>query len=1765
MAGGLLQLVASSNYEDMILTNNPDISFFKIVYRRSTNFSSEQINLDFNDDVDFGKICNCIIRKNGDLLHRLYVCLTIPTIITYFPKTKKEDLDKLFIEHKIFIVPNSLTSQVIFNYSDGIITVYTLLDMTNLDDYLTVIDIINEKLHPLINYQEMYNKLNELFIELINSNVEIKSFEQILRYIAYVLDVNYGIENINSFFYFIINELQLNNATPKKLFNYNLLLDYFTYGVILKEYDSNNILSQYIITNYDFNINSKSYFDISFKNNYILSSLLKYYNVISSIEFNDYINDTITYSSNELQGLSFSKIYKLINNKNNTKTIYSLQNLFSQKNIIPQQFCEFNHLYQKIFNDKSIPAKSIQTNLSNNINYHVYNNYYVIYNLIKTLLFSTPLLFTKIIQLSNFFMDNTILFNNYTENDSTIEKIHLIKTPIHINHFNSVLFIPSFIFNNSKKNISTVDPSENIFLLTNNILDIPYAVYSSGKIYNSYYNNVQNGTFYVNPPNNQPEDINISYDNITCKYENWSFNINSVGKYISYNVSSASIPPFVPPTNINAITYFTPLTPKISLSTSIVPPNNGTTFNIFDTNIFINYFDINVSEMEYILQSLTLYSYYSNETILKYLNKLDIKLDEMKPQYPHHNFLSRNKIPIIIDSNYENNFNNVLGQIKKIPFSNDLLTAVLSRIDIFKKKCSKMINDVITDLYYDKLFINTKIWIDNIIPVDITSTLPQIKSELFNINLNSVILETYQHFHDMHIRLINSITPQSPTVETEFLVMKPLIIQQYNRLYAIKYKKFLAKISSLLQQDILSFPYVNGYSSCSKFNILFKPAQFFDLDYIVKDFLELVDDIRYDVVKTIPPGFTTEHLLISGRFEMLLSFCEVKKLMKDYVYYTQLVIMKKFNENYPIKITDVQDFINIDINKHGLTETDYPFDTFKSHYFGEGWVGGIFYIINDPPHTGIINTNLKLTLLFEINYNFINIYNDLMNGILDSSFIDGTDINTIIYSDNVINSDILEAFNASENEPINSELFDQNNFGFILKNAGYETNTYIKTMTDNLDVNTNLDLDDRQFISSSTYNISDISSYLFNILSPNEINDFRSSENTFTLIPTIQLPGTIITINENFDTSPLIINTVPNIPLEHYIDYYRINKNILLGNEDIHYFNYISLSFINELNTIQFDYFIDIYIPILINGIIPSGSFLHNLFDVLNNYVFQANLYSLSIDVINTYNSFYLLKKPIIFDTISNIINEWKNNSGKLITLYVNNLLDNMLSDLFTISISPIEYNIVLSNTYMSLPGSLLEYNISALITSNSLFRDLELIFLQFNNFRVKNDYLSYLIYLLYLSFFNTDLFSTMLTTSTLNSSSIANNILLSFSQLIKQIDNAIINVEDLTFMTNIIIEREEFSRSAWIDRIGHFICEYQTIQIGDQIIDTIYSDYMNIWYELTHPIESRKTHNWMIGNLPELTTFNSEIKNKKLLLIPSYFWFSRNSGSSLPLISLHNQEVKLIIKIRNLEECIYKDPYSVYIDESIISLYDYTYGKPKIIDKNLLFSLPVNNYHTKPKLGKSYIMAEYIYLSQEERDYFIKNRHEYLIEQTERNVNNTNDVSLQFENKIKMPLNFSGCAKFIFFMIRMNKHINPKKRIILMDTSYKFEERQFNNYNLKSKYYPEKKTIKYGSLQFFGKQRINEYTSAEYLNYVQSYQCGFNTPPDGVYLYSFALYGNSDIPSGCCNMSKIDDCYLLLKLDDDITDINNGEINVYISKYNILRIMSGMSGLAFK
>jgi hypothetical protein len=100
--------------------------------------------------------------------------------------------------------------------------------------------------------------------------------------------------------------------------------------------------------------------------------------------------------------------------------------------------------------------------------------------------------------------------------------------------------------------------------------------------------------------------------------------------------------------------------------------------------------------------------------------------------------------------------------------------------------------------------------------------------------------------------------------------------------------------------------------------------------------------------------------------------------------------------------------------------------------------------------------------------------------------------------------------------------------------------------------------------------------------------------------------------------------------------------------------------------------------------------------------------------------------------------------------------------------------------------------------------------------------------------------------------------------------------------------------------------------------------------------------------------------------------------------------------------------------------------------------------------------------------------------------------------------------------------------------------------------------------LQLNGQDRFSE-REGSYFDVVQPYQHHTRSPDAGINVYSFALRPEEHQPSGSCNFSRIDNAVLQLVLSSNtVSGTNTAKVRVYAVNYNVLRVMSGMAGVAY-
>ena len=162
-------------------------------------------------------------------------------------------------------------------------------------------------------------------------------------------------------------------------------------------------------------------------------------------------------------------------------------------------------------------------------------------------------------------------------------------------------------------------------------------------------------------------------------------------------------------------------------------------------------------------------------------------------------------------------------------------------------------------------------------------------------------------------------------------------------------------------------------------------------------------------------------------------------------------------------------------------------------------------------------------------------------------------------------------------------------------------------------------------------------------------------------------------------------------------------------------------------------------------------------------------------------------------------------------------------------------------------------------------------------------------------------------------------------------------------------------------------------IEIGGDRIDQHFSDWFNVWSELTRNYNMDKVYGEMIGHVSVLNNLNNNVKPEYTLLVPLQFWFCRNNGLALPLVAMRYHDVRIVIEFAKLDELIFTD-----------------------------FEEVNNDLDNLIKIKDASLLVDYIFLDNDERRKFAQSMHEYLIEQVqvEKFTDITqNQVSLEIEN----------------------------------------------------------------------------------------------------------------------------------------------------------------------
>ena len=309
-----------------------------------------------------------------------------------------------------------------------------------------------------------------------------------------------------------------------------------------------------------------------------------------------------------------------------------------------------------------------------------------------------------------------------------------------------------------------------------------------------------------------------------------------------------------------------------------------------------------------------------------------------------------------------------------------------------------------------------------------------------------------------------------------------------------------------------------------------------------------------------------------------------------------------------------------------------------------------------------------------------------------------------------------------------------------------------------------------------------------------------------------------------------------------------------------------------------------------------------------------------------------------------------------------------------------------------------------------------------------------------------------------------------------------------------------------WVNNVGHRLIEEVELEIGGQRIDRHYGEWLDIWTELTMSEDKKAMFDSnMIGRFAVHTGTDGDAKT---LYIPLQFFFNRNQGLALPLIALQYHEVKINFTFRPASELIY------YVGDA-----DPAPAAPSV---------------SEPSMS---LYMDYVYLDTDERKRFATSTHELLIEQLQFTGDETATTNGSYR------LNFNHPVKELVWVVT---HSNKKGEPFKYNNDIKVEP------------------VVDANLQLNGHDRFDK-RDGSYFRLVQPYQHHTRITRKNIYVYSFAVKPEEHQPSGTCNFSRIDNATLKLTLSDESMETKyDAKVKIFATSVNVLRIMSGMGGLAY-
>ena len=367
MGGAILQLVANNGaHQNIWIDGDPQITFFKKIYRRHTPFSIEHIALPITD-IDFGKSGSVVIRPKGDLVHRMFFSFDIPYMAAAFLNLKTEDItnavnesilsDQVFVANlRRYIGKDDIQVGETMNIIESTLKCYDSEEVIR----LKILENLNTYKDPIgFSTVDLYNRNTDVFTidnqlyDFVDFKINLadewlkekKNYAPIYNYLKFVYDSNKtNIQNTPVLNTNIITNILLyssifNNIIPNREILALFYIKHFNYSVV-KEQTSNSLIETFniLMTNeYEQLILSR---DLPLKSQ--LNNNYEYYQFLNSI-FN--VNPVQVINPDFYKNTTSTDTHTLLR-----KVSFSLDDQIQNLDLAQSEFYNYGRSYNYIIN-----------------------------------------------------------------------------------------------------------------------------------------------------------------------------------------------------------------------------------------------------------------------------------------------------------------------------------------------------------------------------------------------------------------------------------------------------------------------------------------------------------------------------------------------------------------------------------------------------------------------------------------------------------------------------------------------------------------------------------------------------------------------------------------------------------------------------------------------------------------------------------------------------------------------------------------------------------------------------------------------------------------------------------------------------------------------------------------------------------------------------------------------------------------------------------------------------------------------------------------------------------------------------------------------------------------------------------------------------------------------------------------------------------------------------------------------------------------------